>query len=157
MASDERVLFRTGYHPAVFSGSVTLALTVAGIVALIVRRNDLPTPVVLQLWLAGTVVVLVGALPAAWRWWTSEFVVTGERVAVRTGPLVRGALDVPLARLEAIEVEQGWLGRRFGFGTLGIVGTDGSSRAYVRVAHPEALREAVLRAAPPVVRRRSGG
>jgi membrane protein YdbS with pleckstrin-like domain len=153
----DRVVFRTTFHPIVLSGAASLAAVVLGIVALVVHRNPLSAEAVRPLWLAGVAIVVVGAVAPVWRWWRSEFAVTSERLVVRTGVLGRRAIDLPLAKVETIEVQQGLIGRLLGYGTLGIVGGDGTAEAFARVARPDALRDAVRRHAPPAVRRRVGG
>jgi membrane protein YdbS with pleckstrin-like domain len=58
------------------------------------------------------------ALRAAWRWERTRVVVTAEELRVVSGTMRRRASTVALARIGAVEVEQGVFGRLFGYGTL---------------------------------------
>ena len=73
-------------------------------------------------WTAPGALLLAAAalttLCAVWRWERTRLVVTTERLIVRHGTLRRGRADVPLARVGAIEIEEGLLGRVLGYGTV---------------------------------------
>jgi uncharacterized membrane protein YdbT with pleckstrin-like domain len=58
------------------------------------------------------------ALRAVWRWERTRVVVTGEELRVVTGTVRRRATTVALSRIGAVEIEQGLLGRVFGYGTV---------------------------------------
>jgi len=53
-------------------------------------------------------------------------------------------VSVPLENLERIAVEQGGMGRRFNYGTLVLVGTDGSVQRFHHVSSPCVVRNKVL-------------
>jgi membrane protein YdbS with pleckstrin-like domain len=63
-------------------------------------------------------VAAAAALRAVWRWERTRLLVTSERLVVVTGTLRPSRADVPLARVSAVEVEQGLVGRLLGYGTL---------------------------------------
>jgi len=147
LAPGERVVLRTRLHPVIFAGTVAFAAFVLGVVALIVSRNELAARTVALLWLAGVLVALGSLLPPYVRWQTSEFAVTDRRVLVKMGLLSVHTLELPLAQAR-IEVEPTIGGRLLGYGTLRIVGTEGTDEAFARVARPQAVREAVVRQAP---------
>lgn len=148
LASGEEVVVRTRLHPMVFSGAVTFAASVLAIVALIIHRNDLPPATVRQMWLVGAGLALLGFVGPFLRWRAAEFVVTPRRFVIRGGLFTVHTLDIPLARLQSIEVVGRRLaGRLLGYGTLRIVGPRGTE-TFVRVARPEVLRDAVLRQTP---------
>jgi uncharacterized membrane protein YdbT with pleckstrin-like domain len=72
---------------------------------------------------AGVVVVgAVVALRAVWRWERTRMVVTTEKVVVVNGTLRRRARTVPLAAVEAVELEQSLSGQLLGYGTV-VVGS----------------------------------
>ena len=148
LAPGEQVVFRTRLHPVIFAGTATFAAFVLGAVALIVSRNELSPRTVALLWLAGVVIGPGSLLPLYVRWRTSEFAVTDRRVLVKVGLLSVHTLEVLLPKVEAIGVDQTIGGRLLGYGTLRIVGTGGTVEEFARVAHPQALREAVVRQAP---------
>ena len=72
----ERVVFRTRFHPVMFSGTVFFAACVAGIAALIVHRNELAPETVRILWLAAALTSVLACVSPYFRWRTSEFAVT---------------------------------------------------------------------------------
>jgi uncharacterized membrane protein YdbT with pleckstrin-like domain len=74
---------------------------------------------------------------------TSEYAVTTKRVLVKVGLIRRDSLELLLAKIEAIGVNQSVLGRLLGYGTLVITGTGGSMNAYPGIASPMAFRRRV--------------
>ncbi|HYR95621.1 MAG TPA: PH domain-containing protein [Candidatus Binatus sp.] len=148
LAPGEEVAFRTRLHPVIFAGTVVFAACVIGVTALVVARNDLAPETVRLLWLAAAAIIVVSFTPPWLRWRTSEFAVTNRRVLVKVGLLSIHTIELLLPKVEAIGVDQTLAGRVFGYGTLRIVGTGGTVEAFPRVAHPQALREAVVRQAP---------
>ena len=58
------------------------------------------------------------ALRAVWNWEQTRVVVTTEKLFVVHGTLRRRAAAVRLARIGAVEIEQGLLGRLLGYGTI---------------------------------------
>ncbi len=69
-------------------------------------------------------------------WWTTEFVVTSNRVILRSGILARNNQEIPLARISSISTHQSVLERTLGFGTLVVesASRDGVTR-FRDVAH----------------------
>jgi len=69
----------------------------------------------------GAILALLAALlavAAVWRWERTTVVVTSEKLFVVQGILHRRAAAVRLARVGAIEVEQTFVGRLLGYGTI---------------------------------------
>jgi uncharacterized membrane protein YdbT with pleckstrin-like domain len=60
----------------------------------------------------------------------TTLVVTKNQVILSTGILMRQTMDVPLSKIESIDIRQSVLGSLFHYGTLIITGT-GGSRQYV--------------------------
>ena len=58
------------------------------------------------------------ALTAVWQWDRTEVVLTTEKLFVVHGVARRRAAAVRLDRVQAVELEQGLLGRVLGYGTL---------------------------------------
>ena len=148
LAPGEQIVFRTRLHPVIFASTVAFALFVLGVVALIVSGNELAAETVALLWLAGVLIALGSLAPLYVRWRTSEFAVTDRRVLVKVGLLSVHTLELLLPKVEAIGVDQTVWGRLLGYGTLRITGTGGTVEGFARVAHPLALREAVVHQAP---------
>jgi hypothetical protein len=148
LESDETVVFQTGLHPVVLGGTVGLAAFVVGVTALIVFRNDLPGGTVVRLWLAAAVVVAVAFVSPLARWRTFAMVLTSRRLLATVRVLRAQTVEVPLRDLEAVSVEQTWVGRLLGYGTVHVLGRNGELESFPRVASANALRDAVLRQAP---------
>jgi len=64
------------------------------------------------------VIAAVGALVAVWRWDHTRVVLTRDRLFVVHGTLRRRAAAVRLAKIQTVEVEQSFLGRLLGYGTI---------------------------------------
>ena len=64
--------------------------------------------------MAGAVV----AVRAVWAWEQTRLVLTTEKLFVVHGTLRKRAAAVRLARIGAVEIEQGMLGRALGYGTI---------------------------------------
>jgi uncharacterized membrane protein YdbT with pleckstrin-like domain len=74
-------------------------------------------------WLGVAGALLLGAgallaLGAVWRWDRTSLVVTTEKLLVIHGVARRRAAAVRFARVGPVEVEQGLVGRLFGYGTV---------------------------------------
>lgn len=86
--------------------------------------------------------VLAGA--AAWvRQTTSEFAVTTSRVIMKTGLLSRRTIEINLARIESVQVEQDIVGRLLNYGTMVVVGTGGTKEPFTLIDDPAGFRHAV--------------
>ncbi len=116
LMKDEKVLYQGHLHWAIFVGPVLLSLVLVG----------LP-------WLVAALI----------RNATSEFAVTNRRVIVKVGLISRNTLELNLAKVESIGVEQTLLGRVLGYGTIVVVGTGGTREPFRSIADPMAFRRAV--------------
>ncbi len=85
----------------------------------------------------------VAAVPAFFRRLSSEFAVTTKRVVVKVGLVRRHSTEILLRQVEGITVDQGLLGRIFGYGTIVIEGTGSDRTPYKGIAAPMAFRLAV--------------
>jgi uncharacterized membrane protein YdbT with pleckstrin-like domain len=64
------------------------------------------------------VVAAVVATAAVWKWDRTHIVVTTEKLFVMHGVVHRRAAAVRLAKIGTIEIEQSFVGRVFGYGTV---------------------------------------
>jgi len=78
---------------------------------------------------------------------TSEFAVTNRRVIVKVGLISRTTLEINLAKVESIGVDQSLLGRLLSYGTIVVVGTGGTREPFKDIADPMGFRRAVNEAA----------
>ena len=153
LASEERVLFRTRLHPVVYAGAASFSGFVALVVTLLIRHNDLAAATDVRIAVVGTVLAAASLVPTALRRWRSAFLVTDRRVLISGGLLVARTLEGPLTDLE---VATGRWGRLLGYGTVVIVGSDGSVTTLARVARSAEMVEAArAQARRPVSGRRS--
>lgn len=83
------------------------------------------------------------AIPRFIRYSTSEFAVTNKRVIFKVGLINRHTLELVLAKLETIGVEQGITGRVFNYGTIIVTGTGGTKEPFRDIADPLEFRKHV--------------
>jgi len=92
-------------------------------------------------------VFLVGFLPIAIAQliaiYSVEFAVTNSRVIKKIGLFSRDTKEVPLKKVESVEIMQTWLGRVFGFGGVRITGSGVSSIIIVPIDSPNEFRAKV--------------
>lgn len=75
--------------------------------------------------------------------WTSEFAVTNKRVIIKVGLISRRTVEINLAKIESIGVDQSIIGRIFGYGTITVIGTGGTKEPFSGIADPLGFRKAV--------------
>jgi hypothetical protein len=131
LGDGEQVVFRTKRHAAVIVFPIlalAISVTVFGF---------------------GGVGFLVVLLAAAWlavelaNHGVSEFGVTNQRVLMKQGYLPRRIMERPLEQCEGMQVAQSPLGKKLGYGTIIVRGTDGSSHAFSTLNSPAAFQERV--------------
>jgi uncharacterized membrane protein YdbT with pleckstrin-like domain len=71
---------------------------------------------------------------------TSEFVITNKRVIMKTGLISRKTFEMNLQKIESVNVDQSFLGRILGFGTVSIIGTGGSRESFSDICEPLLFR-----------------
>jgi uncharacterized membrane protein YdbT with pleckstrin-like domain len=89
------------------------------------------------------VVALIIVGVAMFRRSAVEMAVTNRRVIIKTGLASRRSLEIMLAKVESIGIEESAMGRMFGYGTLTIHGTGGTPEPFRRIAHPSEFRRQV--------------
>jgi uncharacterized membrane protein YdbT with pleckstrin-like domain len=75
---------------------------------------------------------------------TTELAVTNKRVIGTVGVFRRVSIDIPLARLESISINQDIIGRVFGFGSLSIHGIGGNNVTVSHIKSPLSFRRVVM-------------
>jgi uncharacterized membrane protein YdbT with pleckstrin-like domain len=73
----------------------------------------------------------------------TEMAVTNRRVLIKTGVGNRRTLDMMLARVESIGVEETMWGRMLGYGSVIVRGTGGTPEPFVMISHPQDFRRHV--------------
>jgi uncharacterized membrane protein YdbT with pleckstrin-like domain len=74
---------------------------------------------------------------------TTELAVTTKRVISKRGLISRQTVELNLAKVEAIGVDQSIFGRMFGYGTVIVVGTGGTKEPFKFIAEPLEFRRVV--------------
>jgi uncharacterized membrane protein YdbT with pleckstrin-like domain len=74
---------------------------------------------------------------------STEMAVTNRRVLIKWGIASRRTLEILLAKVESISVDEPFWGRMFGYGTVVIRGTGGTPEPIVKVSRPAEFRRMV--------------
>ena len=74
---------------------------------------------------------------------STEMAVTNKRVIIKDGFISRRTIEMNLAKIENIGIDQGIVGRLLDYGTVTVVGTGGTREQFKYVAIPLAFRRAV--------------
>ena len=133
----ERVQYRAHLHKLIYAWP---ALFAAGMMALAVWAFSSGTA-----W-AGLLAIAAGFVPlliAHIKYTSSEFAVTDKRVIIKVGWIRRRTLETMLGKVEGIGVEQGFIGRMLGFGTITVTGTGGTKEPFPKIARPLEFRRQV--------------
>jgi len=75
---------------------------------------------------------------------TTELAVTNKKIIGKTGWLRRISLDIPLNKLESINIDQSFIGRILNYGTIIIRGTGGTSVKIPYIKDPLDFRRAAM-------------
>ena len=75
---------------------------------------------------------------------TTELVVTNKKVIGKTGFIRRVSIDLPLNRIESINIHQGIIGRILGYGKVAICGVGGNNVSIPFVKTPLNFRHVVM-------------
>jgi uncharacterized membrane protein YdbT with pleckstrin-like domain len=97
-------------------------------------------------WIAGSVLSVIAfvlLLPPWIKSSSSEFAVTNKRVLIKIGLVRRHSLELLLQKVEGIGVDQGILGRIFGYGTITVAGVGGTKEAFRMISNPLEFRRQV--------------
>jgi membrane protein YdbS with pleckstrin-like domain len=136
--------FRTSLHWIVFAryGALTAAAFLFGAIPFAIGVQAV-TGMEFG-WFALPLPLFIMVAPAV-AFWSSELVVTERRIRINTGVLRRQTMEMFIAKVESIAVDQGFFGRMWDFGTVTIRGSGGSTEPFEAIARPLALRETVQR------------
>src|SRR5688572_18162717 len=96
-----------------------------------------------------TLVVVVGLFLLIWAWIrvrSTEIAITNRRVIVKYGFVKRDTVEINLEKVEALRVEQGFLGRMLNYGTVFISGAGTSAAPIKDVTDPLVFRRKFMEA-----------
>jgi uncharacterized membrane protein YdbT with pleckstrin-like domain len=137
----EKMLFRTRRHWIVLLRPVLIALLLLflpGGLLLWWKGRDMTWPAV-ALFALGIIVIVVGSV----RRNAVEMAVTDKRVIIKQGIASRKTLELVLAKVESIVVNESVMGRMLGYGTVVLRGTGGTFETFYEIAHPSEFRNEV--------------
>lgn len=77
---------------------------------------------------------------------STELAVTNRRVIAKSGLIARSTIEMNLAKVESVRVEQTVMGRLFGFGSIIVTGTGATMDPIRFIADPIAFRQAIQKA-----------
>jgi len=139
----EVVIYKARLHRIIFLLPIALAaigLILAGYLAWYMSAWQSPSWIVASVFLFAALVI---ALPRLFRYFTSEFAVTSKRLVVKVGLVHRHTLELVLAKVETVGVDQSVPGRLFNYGTIIVTGTGGTQEHFREIADPLTFRKQV--------------
>jgi len=73
----------------------------------------------------------------------TEMAVTNKRIIIKVGFLTKRTIELFLAKVESIDVEQTLWGRMMGYGSITVRGTGGTNEPFPHIANPLEFRRQV--------------
>lgn len=134
----EHVVFRTRLHWKLLVGPLLFLLLMLLPVAWLRVQEQWTSWVLVAPGLA-----LVVLLAAIIRRQSSDFAVTSKRVMMKTGVFSTRSVELLLAKIEAIAVNQSLGGRLLGYGDIVVTGSGGTEEAFSSIQAPLEFRRAV--------------
>jgi uncharacterized membrane protein YdbT with pleckstrin-like domain len=139
----EEIMYKTRLHPVVYLSAIVWF--VLGLLVILF------TPWGSFVSFAGVFLWLIAVLDGVTAWVrisNSEFAITNRRVLIKTGWISRRSLELLLAKIEGIGVDQGVLGRMLNFGSIVVRGTGGTKEPFKNIRAPLEFRRQVQERIP---------
>jgi uncharacterized membrane protein YdbT with pleckstrin-like domain len=134
----EKILYRTTLSWTLFFPG--LALLILAILVLSVLSASIWQNILLIIIVVPAIVLLA----RAWfKRWTTEIAVTNSRVIVKRGFIRRHTIEINMAKVESVDVDQSLIGRVFNYGNITVRGTGSTFEPIAMVDHPLRLRSHV--------------
>ena len=150
---NEKVLFSARIHPAIFLPAViafffTIALGIYAFVSAGQAGSATTTLSAVSgvfLCISGLLFIysIMLGLQAIIVMTTTEFAVTNRRVIAKTGFIRRHTLEMLLAKIESVAVNQNILGRMLNFGVVTVTGTGGTKESFRAIGQPFVVRKKI--------------
>ena len=138
LMSEEQVIYRTKLH--------WITLLIPAILAIFFGLPAIPA--ILDIFFGSFVfgsflllVAIICGIPSFISFKNSEFAITNKRVLMNAGFIRINSLEIPLTKVEAIQVKQGPLGRILNYGTVIITGTGGTAKRFRDIYAPLEFRK----------------
>jgi uncharacterized membrane protein YdbT with pleckstrin-like domain len=145
----EKLIYRTGVHWSVLIGPAIIAVIIAvPAIAILAFRDEIVAKGIsvnaADIAAAAFIVVAVAIFGySVIQKNATEIAVTDRRVIIKTGMASRRSLEIMLAKVESIGIDETLMGRMLGYGTVVIHGTGGTPEPFRKIAHPSEFRMAV--------------
>ena len=153
----ETVFYKTGLHWSVLIGPFLIgaACGIGALLLAVYTYSDKaavtnsksgatgPSVILLTGVIILAVIAAVSIISGIVRRDSTEMAVTNKRVVIKTGILSRRTFELLLSQTESIRVEESFMGKMFGFGTVTIRGTGGTPETFLKIAHPLEFRRQV--------------
>lgn len=137
----EKVLFATTLHWLVYAPGVILLLVGLGLGVIALSATS---QIVWQtLALLGVAAGLVSLARAWFLRWTTEIAVTDRRIIYKRGFIRRRTIEMNMAKVESVDVNQSIPGRILGYGDVRINGVGVGIELLPMIGEPIRLRNAV--------------
>jgi uncharacterized membrane protein YdbT with pleckstrin-like domain len=140
----ESIVIDTHPHWWTFAATVSqlVAVLIIGTVVAIKVDNNVVTYIVIAL-------ILVATVRLGWtylKWFTTDFVLTNDRLITRSGVLGRQTREIPLERINDLACHQGLFERLIGAGDLMVEsGGERGQEKFSNVAHPFDVQNTIHR------------
>jgi len=144
----EKVVYRTKLHWIIFGKS--LIFLIFFFLSMILFFYGYYQNLKKIMYIGGGLAIILGLFALAYgfnaliEYSSSEFGLTNKRVMIKTGFIKRESLEIVLAKVEAMHVSQGIMGRMLNYGRVDIRGTGGTSNSFDRIKDPLEFRKRVL-------------
>ena len=144
LITDEVVTYRGKLHWKGLLGpiAITAAFAVLGVIALTYGFGSEGK----HLYWLGTGLILIGVTPLVKtlvQRRSAEFAVTNKRVIFKTGVVQRRTTELFLSKIESVGADQTVLGRMFGYGSIVLRGTGGSTEPFDNIDRPLEFRRQI--------------
>jgi uncharacterized membrane protein YdbT with pleckstrin-like domain len=150
LIAGESVLYRAHLHWVVlfWHALIGTLLTVVGVAlltgAFAASNRDHTSPLFGAI--GGGLLIAVGAAvitAGILRRNATEIAVTNKRVLIKTGFFGRTTIEIFLSKIESVVVDESFLGKTLGFGSVTVRGTGGTPERFDRIASPLEFRRQV--------------
>lgn len=146
LTSGEMVLYRTRLHwiSILWNAVFAVLFGIVGLLLIVVALSDMKSNG--DAFLIGLFCIIVAAalgFLGKLRRNCVEMAVTNKRVIIKVGLISKRTIELFLAKVESIGVNQGILGRIMGYGSVVVRGTGGTAEPFKYVERPEEFRHQV--------------
>ena len=138
----ETIVYATRLHWLIYKHTILLSIACIILAGAAVSTSD-NQGISLALGISAVIFALLAlsaGLRAFIRRVTTELAVTDHRVIYKSGLLSRHTIEMNRDKVESVDVDQSFLGRIFGYGTVIVRGTGGSLEPMRNIGDPLTFR-----------------